>query len=257
MLNIDQLAYSSKLIKTDAMEKLFLAVATIFVSLWLNSIISSIIVLYVMTWMTVRKGGTPLAFFLKLMMVPMPFLLIGVLTVSVSWSASGGQFLLSLPFCNTYFGVTKNGLVTASYLFFRVLSAVSCLYFLSLSTPMVELLFALRKLKCPSLFLELMSLIYRFIFVFMETAQKIYIAQNSRLGYASFATSFKSLGTLVSTLFFRTYKRSDELYSALESRGYEDELRVLEEPRDRHYANYLQAAGFNVFLLLAALLFRL
>ena len=46
---------------------------------------------------------------------------------------------------------------------------------------MTDILGACRKLHLPSLLIELMLLIYRFIFVLSETAHSITISQQSRL----------------------------------------------------------------------------
>lgn len=257
MLNIDSYAYQSKLKTIAAHEKLFFTLLTLFSCFWLNSTPASIIILFVMSWLTVYKGGTPFSFFVKLMLIPISFLLLSLLTIVFTIQSTSNGLMFSLPLFHMYVGVTSHGLLTTAALFFKAFAAVSCLYFISLSTPMVELISALRRLKCPSLLTELMALIYRFIFVLMDTAQTIYIAQNARLGYASTTLGFRSLAALISSLFIRTYKRSDLLYTALESRGYEDELLVLEEPTPKNYHHYLYALGFNGLLIFFVILLGL
>ena len=63
----------------------------------------------------------------------------------------------------------------------------------------------------------------------MKIANEIYVSQDSRMGYARLKRRFISMGQLISVLFVRTFKRSKDLYMAMESRGYNGELRVLEE----------------------------
>ncbi len=41
----------------------------------------------------------------------------------------------------------------------------------------------LRRIGCPTLMVELLFLMYRFIFVLLATAQEIWIAQQARGGY--------------------------------------------------------------------------
>lgn len=256
MINLDKYAYMSKLRQTDPMKKLLFALLTLGVCLWANSIIVSLLVLLIMGWVTVYKGGTPLALFLKLLLVPMTFLVIGVLTIGINFSVNQSSFLFSISAFGTHIGVSPAGMQNAARLFFKALGAVSCLYYLSLSTPMVDLLAVLRRLKAPKLLVELMGLIYRFIFVLLETADTMYTAQNSRLGYTSLSSSYRSLAALASTLFVRAYKRSDELYTALEARGYDGELNVLEEPFRTHMAEYIAPVAINLFLILTTLFLR-
>lgn len=257
MINIDNYAYTSKLKHIDPMQKFVFALLTLGVCLWANSVLISIFVILIMGWVTICKGGTPLSLFIKLMLVPMSFLIIGVMTIAISASENQSVFLYSVSVAGTHIGVSQVGIQNAMRLFFKALGAVSCLYYLSLSTPMVDLMVVLRRLKVPKLFVELMGLIYRYIFVLLETADTMVTAQNSRLGYSSLTTGYRSLGTLVSTLFIRAYKRSDELYTALEARGYEDELNVLEEPFETYWKDYIPPAAINLFLILAALFLRL
>lgn len=253
MLNIDKYAYASKLKQQDPMEKLVFALLTLGVCLWADSIPVSIAVLLVMSWVTIRRGRTPYNTFIKLMLIPMSFLVIGVLTIAFGISYNQDSLVLGVPLYGVYAGITHTGLATAVRLFFKALGAVSCLYYLSLNTPMVDILSTLRRLKCPKLLTEMMGLIYRFIFVLLETADIMFIAQNSRLGYSDIRTSFKSMGALVSTLFVRAYKRSDDLYTALEARGYEGELNVLEEPFKRSLGGYVTPILLNLVFVISAL----
>jgi cobalt/nickel transport system permease protein len=141
----------------------------------------------------IRLAGIPGKIYLKLILLPFLFLLIGVLTIAVSITAKGTVtgWLTNMTISGVTIGVTYDGLVMAGGLFCKSLGAVSCLYFLSLTTPAVEMVSVMRRLKFPSLFIELADLIYRFIFVMLETADDIYTSQSSRLGYASLKNSMK------------------------------------------------------------------
>ena len=107
------------------------------------------------------------------------------------------------------------------------LGAVGAMYFLALNTPMTDVTMALERLHVPHLMVELMELIYRFIFVLTETASRIRLAQESRLGYQGLRRSLSSLGTLASMVFLRAWRKADRVYTALESRGYSGSLVTL------------------------------
>lgn len=256
MISIDKYAYISKLKQTAPLKKLIFSMLALVVCLWADSVPVSVSVLLIMGWCTVYKGGTPCALFIKLMLVPASFLVIGVLTIGVNVSGNKDIFLFSMSAFGTHIGVSQSGMQSAVHLFFKALGAVSCLYYLSLSTPMVDLLAVLRRLKVPKLMIELMGLIYRFIFVLLETADTMFTAQNSRLGYSSLSSAYRSLAALASTLFIRAYKRSDELYTALEARGYDGEISVLEEPFETHWTEYIPPMAINLLLVLVALLLK-
>ncbi len=253
MISIDSVAYMSKLKKMEPRQKLAFALVTLGTCIWADYVIVSVAVIFIMGFTTVCRGGVPLRTFLRLFTVPMSFLLLSVITIAVNVSELPELLLISIPLSGKWIGVTRHGLHEAAGLFLKALGAVSCLYFLSLNTPMVDVLAALRKLKAPKLLVELMGLVYRFIFVLLETSNTIITAQNARLGYTRLSTGYHALGMLASSLFIRTYKRSDELYTALESRGYDGELNVLEEPYDSSLTGCAAAAAVNTVLILASI----
>ena len=254
MINIDKYAYTSKLKNQDPIYKLTFSMLTLGVCVWADSILVSVLVLMVMCWYTVYKGGIRFSLIIKLLIIPMSFLILGVLTVGFNVSKDQSIFLLSIPAFGTNVGVSRLGILNAMQLFFKALGAVSCLYYLSLSTPMVDLFAVLRKIKVPSLIIELMSLIYRFIFVLIETADTIYTSQNSRLGYSNLSSGYRSMAALASTLFIRAYKRSDELYTSLEARGYDGEINVVEEHFETHWTKYIPIVIIVLFLILVKFL---
>ncbi|AGA69245.1 cobalt ABC transporter, permease protein CbiQ [Desulfitobacterium dichloroeliminans LMG P-21439] len=252
MLNTDTYAYASQLKVIEPMQKFIFAILTMGVCLWADNRLISIAVIIIMSSIVILRGGTPLPYFLKLISIPMAFLIISAFTIAIGFSIDQQNFILAIPVANFWLGITQSGLQQSINLFFRVLGSVSCLYFLALSTPMVDLFSVLRKLRLPKLMIEMMELIYRFIFVLLETAGTMYTAQNSRLGYVNLVSGYRSMGSLVSALFIRSYKRSNELYTSLEARGYDGELRVLEEKYVGNKSLLYMAVGINGLLILLA-----
>ena len=180
MIKIDQYAYTSRLKQTDPLLKLFFGGLTLGVCLWADSLPIALLILALMSRETVCNGGIPLAVLLKLLLVPMSFLIIGVLTIAIDVSAQQRDFWWALPIWGVHLGISATGGQQAVRLFWKALGAAACLYYISLSTPMVDLLSALRRLHVPALLVELMGLIYRFIFVLFETAETMLTAQTNR-----------------------------------------------------------------------------
>lgn len=228
MFKIDQYAYTNRLGAVHPAEKFTFAVTTMVICIAFSSIFTSLAVILLMGLMTVWRAGIPWRFYLQLLSVPLSFLVVSVATIALTVSREPHQLLYGFNVWGLYAGVTSRDLGIASNLFFKSLGAVSCLYFLSLTTTMVEIMSVLKKIKVPVFIIELMGLVYRFIFVLMETAGQIHISQSSRWGYASFKASYRSLGQLVSNLFIKSYHRSQMLFTALLARCYTSELNVIE-----------------------------
>lgn len=250
MISIDKLVYTSRLRNVNPFEKFIFSFATMLLCLLLNNIVCSIIIIIIMGAVTVFKGKISAKAYLELMLLPFVFLIIGILTIAINVIGDSKDALVCFTIFNLKFGCTKDSLLMASKIFFKALASVSCLYFLSLSTPVFEILTVLRKLKVPKLFVELMGLIYRFIFVLLDTANMIFISQNSRLGYSTVKGGYNSLGKLVTSLFISAYKRSQDIYTAMESRGYDGEINLLENSYRISYKNILMVIIVQIILIL-------
>lgn len=253
MLNIDSYAYNSKLSNSNPTEKLLFSLSTMFLCIYSNSLYISIGILLLMSYIAVVKGGVPLSLYLKLLLVPTAFLITGVLTIAINKLESNAGALLYIKIFNTYIGSTYETLWTSLKIFCKSLGAVSCLYFLTVTTPMTNILLALKKLKVPVLFIELMSLVYYFIFILLNTSANIIISQNSRLGYLNLKSSIKSIALLCSNLFIKSYKRSFDTFTALESRGYNGYLNVIEVEDFQEFLSIPKIITIELLLLILAI----
>ncbi|GFP75577.1 cobalt ECF transporter T component CbiQ [Clostridium fungisolvens] len=252
MFSIDKLAYISELRRVNPTEKFIFAIFTMFICIALNSTVISVIVLLLMSGITVFKGKIPLGTYVKLMSLPLSFLIVGIITIAINIVHSADNLIFGFNILNIKLGCTSESFETATSLFFKSLASVSCLYFLTLSTPLFEVLSVLKKLRVPKLFVELMGLIYRFIFVLLDTVNMIYTSQNSRLGYSTLRLSYNSLAKLISSLFISSYKRSQDIYTAMESRCYDGDIDLLEENYPSLFKNILLIAFTEAALLIIA-----
>ena len=217
MIVIDKLCYQSKLRYENAGEKFAFAVITLCICVMSRSAAVAGIVLAATGILTVFYGGVPVFRYLK--------------------------FLTSSLYSCLY----------ALQLILTALAAVSCLYFLSFTTPVPDILDVLKKLHCPKILIELMLLIYRFIFVLLETASAISMSQDCRLGNKNYRTALKSFGMMGSVLMIRAISRSNRLYDAMEARCYDGTIHVLSESRPPKKKVILAIILFDGALFLFAL----
>ncbi|MCR4429585.1 MAG: cobalt ECF transporter T component CbiQ [Tepidanaerobacteraceae bacterium] len=252
---IDNYAYLNKLKDVHPAEKLLFALATMAVGFIPNALLNLAIVLMMGT-VLVFKAGIPARIFLKMLLIPFSFIIIGMLTMMVNVIPAGSNALIKLSLPDFNVGITLESMKMSGLLFSRSMAMVSCLYFLAFTTPVMDIVAVLRSMKVPVLLLELMELIYRFLFVLMETSEKIYISQASRLGYINAKTSVHSLGRLASSLLVKSWRDSESLYISLEARGYDGELRVLTRSFPISQRNIFFIVLAEFLLLILAWLFR-
>lgn len=250
MGNMDQYTYLSKLRLMDPVQKILFFLITLSLCLISHSLLLDFLVISIIGYMTVGIGGTPWRIYLKCFLIPLAFLLLSLVTIVLEIGGEGSYFLYKIHLFSMYIGITKQGITQGIYLLFKVMACITCLYGLSLSTPITDLLKGLKAVKCPDFMIELMALIYRFIFVFIEGATIMRYAQESRLGYQHFKVGVRSFGVLLSSSLLQALKRNEQLYIALEARGYSGALKVL---NDTCYwrVSYYKLIGLEAIFLLA------
>ncbi|RKL62113.1 cobalt ECF transporter T component CbiQ [Thermoanaerobacteraceae bacterium SP2] len=248
---IDNYTYSNKLKDVHPAEKLLFTLATMAVG-FIPNVYLNLAIVFMMGTILVFKAGIPVRVYLKILALPLSFVLTGVLTLMINIVPAGSRALIKFSLFDITIGITRESMKISGMLFFRSMALVSCLYFLALTTPMIDLVMVLKSLKVPALLLELMELMYRFLFVLMENSERIYISQSSRLGYITSKAALNSLGRLISSLFLKSYRDSERLYTALEARGYDGELKVLTKNFSPSLRNILFIVSAEILLLLLA-----
>jgi cobalt/nickel transport system permease protein len=229
---IDRIAYSNALAARSASEKTALALGMLVAALALPPWPGGLVVLGVMLVATLGVARVPVRTYFKLALAPLTFLIVGVAPLLVSMDF-GGPWLLRFEWA-------PGGVELALRVSLRSLAALSCLFFLSMTTPVPQVLRVLRQMHMPPVFTEVSLVIYRDIWVFVDTVRSIRAAQSARLGYRDLRTSYRSLGMLVATLFGQTLQRAKAMESGLQARNWQGEIKVLDE------GGAASALGFTV-----------
>ena len=153
--------------------------------------------------------------------------------------------------------VTREGLVTVLTIFAKSWLSVVVAVLLTATTPIVEILRALRDLRVPRLLVATVFFTYRYFFVIGDEALRLMRARDSRSaalpGRRAGGTVWWRagiLGHMVGSLFARSLDRSERVYAAMQARGFSGELRFLTTPAVRRSdvaaAAVLVAYGFAV-----------
>jgi cobalt/nickel transport system permease protein len=149
--------------------------------------------------------------------------------------------------------VSKTGLMSAACFVLRVAAAVSFSVLLALTTRHTELLRALRCFGLPPLFVMVLGMAYRYIYLMVEVLEQTFRAIKSRVGSAVEARPGQGLvAWSMASLWARSYRLNDQVYMAMLSRGYRGEPAPLRGFRAR--ARDWAFLGFSA--LAVALLIR-
>ncbi len=192
--------------------------------------ITSILISITMIVIILHIGKVKPSDYLRLIQIPLSFILLSqiVLVFDLSKIRMGD---MNIPFMGYYFIATKETFLRSFLVSIKALCSVTCLYMISLSTPMYEIIAVLRRCKVPEIMIELMYLIYRFIFVLLEAYQNMKQSAKSRLGYTNFIRSYYSFFGICMNLFVISFQKASKHFDAMEARGYNGRLLFLEEKR--------------------------
>ena len=165
--------------------------------------------------------------YVTIIALPVSFLMIAGLALlfEVTPEPTG---VLNLRVFGVWLSVNSSAQARTALIVSRALGAVGCLNLLSLTTPMPGIISVLRRLRCPVVIIDLMYLIYRYIFILLSLHHDMSDAAKSRLGFRDYRTSLRSTGRIYANLLARSYGFAAKNFDAMESRCYDTGIRFLE-----------------------------
>ncbi|KAB8145955.1 cobalt ECF transporter T component CbiQ [Chloroflexia bacterium SDU3-3] len=220
MHGIDRYAYTNNIRWLDPAQKGGLAALALALCLALPSPLVGLAALGWMAALATLWAGVPARAVARAMLAEALFLALSVAGVALSVALDAPGLPWQWRVGPLWLATSPQALHLAALLLARALGCAAAMSFLALTTPLVDLIDLLRRLRVPDLLIDLMTLIYRFIFILLESMERMRTAQESRAGYRGFWGGMRDAGLLGSRLFIDAYARSRRLDLALQSRGH-------------------------------------
>lgn len=244
---IDYYAYGSGMKGWNSQYKAIVAMGALLFCIGADDWKVSVFVFLSMGAVTIFAGKFPWRNYLVLLRLPLAFLIMGTAAIVIGFSSvARGTVLVSV--WGHFLYLQEGGIELACGLVLKAMAALSAMYMLVLSTPAGEIISILRRLRVPKIIVELMNMIYRFIFVLMDTQYKMKLAAESRLGFSNFKTSCRTFGSGAGNLFVISLKKAGVYYDAMAARCYDGDLLFLEE--EKKWRGWQVCAGAGYFLIL-------
>lgn len=253
-LEIDTLAYRNRLSSLPPEQKLIFAVVLLAIAAIGHPPTQIAIAIWMALWILAYARIPPRVYW-KLMAVMSIFLLMSLpaLAVQIVFSAQieiiASDAWKGANFGQWYVYISRSGIGQAALIAIRSLASISCLLFLLLTVPFVQLLQTFRRLGMPALLGELLLLMYRFVFILLQTASQLKTAQQARGGYRSWTRSMHSISLLVSQLLARSLQRYQQFSLGVAARGFEGEFRVESLGRSCYSKRYALEAAIGCIVL--------
>lgn len=132
--------------------------------------------------------------------------------------------------------VTTTGLIRFLTIVGRTWIAVQAGILLSATTRIPDLLWGLGKLRLPRLIVAIVGFMVRYLFVLADEVMRMLRARASRsprltgVKRPALLWQGRVAGMMVGSLFLRSLERSERVHAAMLSRGYDGQMRVLDQP---------------------------
>lgn len=189
-----------------------------------------LLALYVLSLAGVAAGGLEFRSFLKRVWLGIP--LFSGIVVLPSVFFIGGRTMLEIPLGFATLRATYAGAGAAGIFVLRVAVSVSLAILLVLTTRWADILKSLRFFRVPTIFVLILGMTYRYIFLLLHTVNGMFESRKSRVVAR---TSGKEqrwwVVSSMSVLMSRSFRMSDEVYQAMLARGFTGQVRTLTDYR--------------------------
>lgn len=171
--------------------------------------------------------------------IEIPFLLFAIL---MPFFSAGEKFeVFSIE-------ISRPGAIAALSIITKGTLGVLTAILLSGSTPAREILRGFELLKMPSLLVQIMTFMLRYMNVITDEMERMKVARISRGFEERGIRDWKFIAGTAGSLFVRSYERGERVHTSMIARGYEGELPQTERPT---ITNQNKALAIGIPLLAA------
>jgi cobalt/nickel transport system permease protein len=122
--------------------------------------------------------------------------------------------------------ITRQGLAGVTLFVLRVTVSVTLVLVVTLTTRWTELLKAIAVFRIPQIFILVLGMTYRYIFLLIRIVQNMFLAKKSRMIKMGTTGEEQAwVASRIGLLLKKSFKLSDDVYSAMRSRGFTGEAK--------------------------------
>lgn len=243
ILEMDFIANSSKLKTWNVGAKIGFCTVMLLTSIFVDSLIVNLYIFLTMSLFTICIAGVNWKKYVQLLSLPVNFAILSIIAIIFSFSHAPSNYI-DFPAFGNYIVVTADSQTHAIHLLARILAALASMYAISMTTPMGDVIALLRKCRVPNTIIDLMYLVYRFIFILLDSFGNMNNAAQSRLGYINYKTTVKTSLSIGMNLFFISLRKASDNFVAMESRLYGDGISFIS------HKNRLELKHLGLYIIL-------
>lgn len=256
--NIEQAVFTEENARRNAFLQSFdprlklVLFAALLITVGLAHNIVTIVLIYALTAGLAFLSRIPVDFFIKRVWLGIPFFA-GVVVLPSLFLIPGTPLIsFAVPMTSISITISVQAVMGAILFITRVGASVSLGVLLVITTPWADLLKALTVLHVPEVFVLILGMTYRYIFLFLHTLDNMLLSRKSRtVGDSSGNEQRQWIVASIGVLLGKSFQMSNEVYQAMLSRGFSGRVRTFNDyrmkPRD-------WALGALTFVLIAVVL---
>ena len=123
--------------------------------------------------------------------------------------------------------ITREGVLLCLNILLKGSICIFSMIVLFATTPFNDMVATLRSWKVPAIFTMLLSFMYRYIFVFIDQAERVMTAERSRGFGLKGWRRWETAGHIVAAIFTSAFIRSERVFEAMCARGFDGTIRVM------------------------------
>ena len=182
----------------------------------------------------------------------------------------GGAVIIFQPFIQpgnviwsySWLNITDVGLNWAILLLVRLIVTLTAVIIYSSTTPLQEMASSFRKLKMPRDLAMILSIMVRFLFLFVDELAAIRKSQKSRnfnihSKNVPYKWRVKQVGYTVGMMFLKAYEQGERVHKSMISRGFSDTSEMFNEKKSPEKGDYIFLISIIILVIvLEIILFK-
>ena len=175
----------------------------------------------------------------------------------------GGAIIIFQPFIQpgniiwsySWLHITDFGLNWAILLLVRLITCLTTIIIYSSTTPLQEMASSFRKLKMPRDLAMILSIMVRFLFLFVDELTAIRKSQKSRnfnihSKTVPYKWRVKQVGYTIGMMFLKAYEQGERVHKSMVSRGFSDASEMFDEKRTPEKSDYLYLITLIIIVII-------
>ena len=175
----------------------------------------------------------------------------------------GGAIIIFQPFIHpgnilwsySWIKITDTGLNWAILLITRMIVSLTSIVILSSTSPMQQIVASFRRLKMPKDLAMILSIMVRFLFVFIDELAAIRKSQKSRNFHihsklTPYKWRIKQVGYSIAMMFVKSYEQGERVYKSMISRGFSDKSDLFNEKTSLEKSDYIYISTIIILVVI-------